>query len=158
MTSRAFLEAFAHAYEVRPRISAQLVLTLSQRAIDAFTPAAWQAVQDMHAFGFRLALDRVEHMGTDFAALQRSGFRFVRFDAQMLLDGMTARDRFVPANELLQRATLAGLSIIASGIPDAQTQRRLLDAGILLGQGPLFGAANRVNLDGGGPADQSAAA
>ncbi len=158
MTSRAFLEAFARAYEARPRISAQLVLTLSQRGIDAFTPSAWQAVQDMHAFGFRLALDKVEHMGTDFTALQRSGFRFVRFDAKALLEGMTMRDRFVPADEIIQRATLAGLSIIASGIPDAETQRRLLDAGILLGQGSLFGAARPVNVDGGGPADQSAAA
>lgn len=158
MTSRAFLESFARAYEARPRISAQLVLTLTQRGIDAFTPSAWQALQDMHAFGFRLALDKVAHMGTDFAALQRSGFRFVRFDAQALLEGMTTRDRFVPADEIIQRATLAGLSIIASGIPDAETQRRLLDAGILLGQGPLFGAARAVNVDGGGPADQSAAA
>ena len=158
MTSRAFLEAFAHAYEARPRISAQLVLTLAQRGIDAFTPSAWQAVQDMHAFGFRLALDKVAHMGTDFAALQRSGFRFVRFDAQALLEGMTTPDRFVPADEIIQRATLAGLSIIAVGIADAETQRRLLDAGILLGQGPLFGAARPVNVDGGGPTDQSAAA
>jgi cyclic-di-GMP phosphodiesterase TipF (flagellum assembly factor) len=55
---------------------------------------------------------------------------------------------------------LAGLSIIANGVPDAETQKRLLDAGILLGQGPLFGAARPVNVDSGreGPTDHSAAA
>lgn len=159
MTSRAFLEAFANAYETRQRISAQLVLTLTQRAVDALSPAAWQALRDMHAFGFRFALDQVRHVGTDFAALQRSGFRFIRIDAQTLLNGMATPERLVPAEEILQRATLAGLSVIASGIQDAATQKRLLDAGVLLGQGPLFGAPRQVNVDGGaGPSDQSAAA
>lgn len=159
MTSRAFLETFANAYETRQRISAQLVLTFTQRAVDAFTQAAWQALRDMHAFGFRFALDDVRHVGTDFTALQRSGFRFIRIDAQTLLNGMATAERLVPAEEILQRATLAGLSIIASGIQDAATQKRLLDAGVLLGQGPLFGAPRQVNVDSGaGPSDQSAAA
>ncbi|MFA5955723.1 EAL domain-containing protein [Hyphomicrobium sp.] len=156
MTSRAFLEAFASAYESRQRIAQQLVLTFSQRAVDEFSPSAWQAVRDMHAFGFRLALDKVRHMGTDFTALQRSGFRFVRFDAQILLEGLATPERFVPADEILQRSTLAGLSIIAGGIQDAAAQKRLLDSGILLGQGPLFGAPRQVNVDGGaGPTEQS---
>ncbi len=156
MTSRAFLEAFASAYESRQRIAQQLVLTFSQRAVDEFSPSAWQAIRDMHAFGFRLALDKVRHMGTDFTALQRSGFRFVRFDAQILLEGLATPERFVPADEILQRSTLAGLSIIAGGIQDAAAQKRLLDSGILLGQGPLFGAPRQVNVDGGaGPTEQS---
>lgn len=159
MTSRAFLETFANAYETRPRISAQLVLTFTQHAVDAFSPAAWQALRDMHAFGFRFALDKVRHVGTDFAALQRSGFRFVRIDGETLLNGMATQERLVPAEEILQRATLAGLSIIAAGIQDAATQKKLLDAGVLLGQGPLFGAPRQVNVDSGaGPSDQSAAA
>lgn len=160
MASRAFLESFAQVYEARPRISAQLVLTFSQRAVDGFQPSAWQAVRDMHAFGFRLALDHVQHMATDFAALQKSGFRFVRMDAGVLLNGMMTPDRVVPAEEIIQRTALAGISIIACGIQNAETQKRLLDAGILLGQGPLFGAPRNVNVDGGarGPAGQSAAA
>ncbi|WP_045836880.1 EAL domain-containing protein [Hyphomicrobium sp. 99] len=159
VTSRAFLESFAHTYEARPRIAAQLVLTFSQHSLDSLTPAAWQALRDMNSFGFRFALDQVEHMGTDFATLQQTGFQFVRVAAQTLLSGMTARDRFVPADEILQRATLAGLSVIASGITDAATQKRLLEAGVLLGQGPLFGAPRQVNVNGGGaPANHSAAA
>ncbi len=158
MTSRAFLGTFARAYEARKKIAEQLVLTFLQRAVDEFSPSAWQAIRDMHQFGFRMALDQVRHVGTDFAALQRSGFRFVRLDAQVLLEGMTTPERFVPPDEILQRATLAGLSIIAGGIVDAGMQKRLLESGVLLGQGPLFGAARQVNVDGTGSADQSAAA
>ncbi|HET6390085.1 EAL domain-containing protein [Hyphomicrobium sp.] len=161
VTSRAFLESFANTYEARPRIAQQLVLTFSQRAIDSFTPSAWQALRDMHSFGFRFGLESIEHMGTDFAVLQQTGFRFVRFDAQTLLSGMSARDRFVPAEEILQRASAAGLSVVASGIADASAQKRLLSAGVLLGQGPLFGAPRQVNVDGSAgtaPAKHSAAA
>jgi cyclic-di-GMP phosphodiesterase TipF (flagellum assembly factor) len=158
LTSRAFLEAFAGVYEARPRIAGQLVLTFAQRAVDSFTPAAWEAVGDMHAFGFRFALDKVEHVKTDFAALAHSGFRFVRLDAEMLLNGVAAHDRFVSADEIYQRATLAGFSIIATGIGDAKTQKRLLESGILLGQGPLFGASRQVSLNGTSPPNRSAAA
>ena len=63
-----------------------------------------------------------------------------------------------PPDEIYQRATLAGLSIVATGIGDAKTQARLLESGILLGQGPLFGAPRQVSLDGTGPPHRSAAA
>ena len=158
LTSRPFLESFARVYEERPRIAAQLVLMFSQRAIDGLTPAAWEAVRDMHAFGFRFALGKIEHMGTDLAALAQSGFRFIRLDAQALMNGLPSRDRFVGTDEIHQRATLAGLSIVATGIGDANTQARLFESGILLGQGPLFGAPRQVSLDGAGHPHRSAAA
>ena len=108
LTSRPFLESFARVYEERPRIAAQLVLMFSQRAIDGLTPAAWEAVRDMHAFGFRFALDKIEHMGTDLAALAHSGFRFIRFDAQALLNGLASRDRFVAADEIIPAGNACG--------------------------------------------------
>jgi cyclic-di-GMP phosphodiesterase TipF (flagellum assembly factor) len=147
LSSRLFLETIGRIYETRPKIATQLVLTLTQRAIDDFTPAVWQALRDMHAFGFRFALDKVEHMRTDFAALAVAGFRFLRLEPHALLDGFAAPDRFVPADEINQRAQLASLSIIAGGIADAKAQKRLLDVGVELGQGPLFGESRQVMLD-----------
>ena len=65
----------------------------------------------------------------------------------MLFDGFSVPDRFVPADEIYQRAQLAGLSIIANGIADAKAQKRLLEVGVDLGQGPLFGEPRQVMLD-----------
>jgi cyclic-di-GMP phosphodiesterase, flagellum assembly factor TipF len=73
------------------------------------------------------------------------------------LSGLASRGGFVAPDEINQRATLAGLSIVATGIGDAKTQARLLESGILLGQGPLFGAPRQVSLDGI-PPHRSAAA
>lgn len=147
LSSRLFLETIARIYETRPKIATQLVVTLTQRAIDDFTPTVWQALRDMHAFGFRFALDKIEHMRTDFAALSVAGFRFLRLEPHALLDGFAAPDRFIPAGEINKRAQSAGLSIIASGIADAKAQKRLLEAGVDLGQGPLFGEPRQVMLD-----------
>jgi cyclic-di-GMP phosphodiesterase TipF (flagellum assembly factor) len=147
LSSRLFLETIAKIYETRPKIATQLVVTLTQRAIDDFTPAVWQALRDMHAFGFRFALDEIEHMRTDFAALAVAGFRFLRLEPQALFEGFAAPDRFIPADEINQRAQLAGLSIIAGGIADAKAQKRLLEIGVELGQGPLFGEPRQVMLD-----------
>jgi cyclic-di-GMP phosphodiesterase TipF (flagellum assembly factor) len=158
LTNRQFLETFARIYEERPKIADQLVLTFSQRAVDAMTPAAWKALRDMHAFGFRFALDKVSHMRSELSALAQSGLSFVKLDASVLLDGLAAPDRFVSASEIIQRAALAGLSIIATGITDAKAQARLIEAGILLGQGPLFGVPRQVNIDNAGSQKRPAAA
>lgn len=147
LSNRAFLEAIAKSYEERPKLASQLVVTLTQRAIDDFTPTVWQALRDMQTFGFRFALDKIEHMRTDFAALVVAGFRFIRLEPQMLFDGFAVPDRFVPADEIYQRATLAGLSIVADGVVDAKTQKRLLEVGVDLGQGALFGVPRQVMLD-----------
>lgn len=156
LSDRAFLETIAQVYGARPKVATQLVVLLTQRAIDAFTPAVWQAIRDMHAYGFRFALDGIEHMRTDFAALAVAGFRFIRLPSHVVFEGFTSPERFVAADEIYQRATLAGLSIVASGIADAKTQKRLLEIGIDLGQGALFGVPRQVMLTG--PEKHSAAA
>jgi cyclic-di-GMP phosphodiesterase TipF (flagellum assembly factor) len=158
LTNRQFLETFARIYEERPKIADQLVLTFSQRAVDTMTPAAWKALRDMHAFGFRFALDKVSHMRSELTALAQSGLSFVKLEAPVLLDGFAAPDRFVSASEIIQRAALAGLSVVATGITDAKTRARLFEAGILLGQGPLFGTPRQVNIDNAGAQKRPAAA
>jgi cyclic-di-GMP phosphodiesterase TipF (flagellum assembly factor) len=156
LSNRAFLETIAQVYGARQKFASQLVVTLTQRAIDDFEPSVWQAIRDMHAYGFRFALDGLEHMRTDFAALAVAGFRFIRLPAHVLFDGFSTPERFVPADEIYQRATLAGLSVVATGVEDAKTQKRLLEIGIDLGQGTLFGVPRQVMLNG--PTTQSAAA
>ncbi|WP_210269839.1 EAL domain-containing protein [Hyphomicrobium methylovorum] len=156
--NRAFLTTIAEIYESRPNIASQLVLTLSQRSIDATTPATMQAIRDMNAFGFRFALDDIEHMETDFGALAADGFQFIRIDPLALIKGIATPERFVPGEEVYQRTTLAGLSVIAANIADAKTQKLLLDAGVGLGQGPLFGEARKMPMDGTSAPRRSAAA
>lgn len=147
LTDGGFLDTFAKIYEDRERIAGQLVLTFSQADVDRFTPSAWQALSDMHAFGFRFALDRLEHLDADFNVLAKRGFAFAKLDAAVLLAGMPARDRFVPVDEVCREIAGAGLTLIADAIDSEATRARLFGFGVLFGQGQLFGGGRLVSVD-----------
>lgn len=145
MTNGGFLEDIARVYEEREAISNQLVLTFSQADIEQFTPAAWQSLSDMHAFGFRFALDQIDHVSADFKGLARRGFAFAKLDAKALLNGIPSRERFVPADEVCRILAGAGLALVASGLADENLRARIFGFGIIFGQGQLFGAPRPVD-------------
>lgn len=157
ITNAEFLETFARVYEERDRISNQLVLTFSQADLEQFSPSAWQALSDMHAFGFRFALAKIDHVAMDFAALADRGFAFLRLEADALTKGLPARDRFIGADELCKLLAGAGMTLVADTIDDEAVRARVFGFGVLFGQGRLFGGARQVKLDAL-PAGSSAAA
>jgi cyclic-di-GMP phosphodiesterase TipF (flagellum assembly factor) len=147
MTDSDFLETFARIYEQRGTISGQLVLTFRQRDIEEMPAGAWQALNDMQAFGFRFALDKVEHLSMDFADLARRGFAFIKLPASAFLQGIPARDHFVPPHDLCKHLAGAGLTLIVETIDQEDVRARVFGFGALLGQGQLFGGARQVSLD-----------
>ena len=157
LTNGEFLETFAHAFEARDRISSQLVLTFTQADVEMFSASAWQALSNMHAFGFRFALAQIDHLAMDFAGLAKRGFAFMRLEARALVDGLPARDRFVGPDELCKMLAGAGMTLVADTIDDEAIRARVFGFGILYGQGRLFGGARQVKLDAL-PAGSSAAA
>jgi cyclic-di-GMP phosphodiesterase, flagellum assembly factor TipF len=157
ITNAEFLEAFARVYEERDRISNQLVLTFTQADVEQFSSSAWQALSDMHAFGFRFALSSIDHVAMDFASLASRGFAFLRLDANALLKGLPSRERFIGPDELCQHLAGAGMTLVADTIDDEAIRARVFGFGVLFGQGRLFGGARQVKLDPL-PSESSAAA
>lgn len=157
MTNARFLETFARVYEERERISSQLVLTFSQADVEQFRSSAWQALDDMQAFGFRFALSKIDHADMDFATLAKRGFAFLRLDAGALLNGLPARDRFLGPDELCRHLAGAGMTLVADTIDDEAIRARVFGFGILFGQGRLFGGARQIKLDPLPPASSAAA-
>lgn len=147
ITNAQFLETFARVFEEREGVSSQLVLTFAQADTEQFSPSAWQALSDMHAFGFRFALDHVDHLSTDFALLARRGFTFVKLSTDALLNGMPSRDRFIPASEICRHIAGSGLTLVAGQIDDDAVRARVFGFGVLFGQGQLFGGARQVSVD-----------
>lgn len=147
ITNAEFLETFARVFEERDRISNQLVLTFTQADLEQFSPSAWQALGDMQAFGFRFALSQIDHVAMDFASLASRGFAFLRLEANALLNGLPARDRFIEANELFGYLAGAGMTLVADTIDDEAIRARVFGFGVLFGQGRLFGGARQVKLD-----------
>jgi cyclic-di-GMP phosphodiesterase, flagellum assembly factor TipF len=158
MTNAQFLETFARVFEEREGVSSQLVLTFAQADTEQFSPSAWQALSDMHAFGFRFALDAVDHLSTDFALLARRGFTFVKLSTDALLNGMPSQNRFIPASEICRHIAGSGLTLVAGQIDDDAVRARVFGFGVLFGQGQLFGGARQVSVDVPVPGGQPAAA
>ena len=147
MTDGGFLETFARVYEERQSISGQLVLTLSQADLAQFTPSAWQAIGDMHAFGFRFALEGVEHFDTDFDTLARHGFDFIKLPAEAFIRGLPSMDGFIPAHEICRMLAKIGLTLVADAIDSDEVRARVFGFGVLFGQGQLFGGARAMNIE-----------
>lgn len=146
MTDGGFLETFARVYEERQSISGQLVLTLSQADVARLSPSAWQAIGDMHAFGFRFAIEDISHLDTDFENLARHGFAFAKLPAKAFLNGLPSHHGVVPAHEICHTLAKAGLALVADAIDSDEVRARVFGFGILFGQGQLFGGARAMSL------------
>jgi cyclic-di-GMP phosphodiesterase TipF (flagellum assembly factor) len=151
MADGDFLEAFARTFEARTAISGQLVLTFTQADVAAFGPGTWQALADMHSFGFRFAVQQVTHLGMDFAALAERGFSFVKLPASAFLDGLPAGHGLVPPADICRHLAGAGLTLVVESIDDDQLLGRVFGFGALFGQGSLFGGSRQITLDALGP-------
>lgn len=151
MSDGDFLEAFARTFEARTAISGQLVLTFTQADVSAFGPSTWQALADMHSFGFRFALQEVTHLSMDFAALAERGFGFVKLPASAFLDGLPAGHGLVPPADICRHLAGAGLTLVVESIDDDQLLGRVFGFGALYGQGSLFGGSRQITLDALGP-------
>ncbi len=157
MSDASFLETFARVYETRNAISGQLVLTFSQADVEAFGTGTWQALSDMHAFGFRFALDHVTHLGMDFEHLAQCGFTFVKLPAQVFLKGLPSDAGFITVNDICRHIARCGLTLVVGAVDDEALLARVFGFGALFGQGQLFGAPRQISLDNLAPARSAAA-
>lgn len=147
MSDSAFLEAFVQTFDSRNSISGQLVLTFTQADVSTFGSGAWQALGDMHAFGFRFALDAVTHLDMDFPALAHSGFAFVKLPADVFLQGLADAHGFVPPSDICRHLAQSGLTLVVGSVNDDTTLGRVFGFGALFGQGQLFGGSRQIALD-----------
>ena len=157
MSDANFLETFARVYETRNSISGQLVLTFSQTDVEAFGSGTWQALSDMHSFGFRFALDHVTHLGMDFEHLAQCGFTFVKLPAQVFLKGLPSDAGFITVNDICRHLARCGLTLVVESVDDEALLARVFGFGALFGQGQLFGAPRQISLDTLAPAQSAAA-
>jgi cyclic-di-GMP phosphodiesterase TipF (flagellum assembly factor) len=151
-----FLGTFADVFEKDAALGGRLILSFAQRDVRAFAEAHWDALSTMAEIGLEFALEEVVDLDMDFEALKGLGFRFVKLDAAVFLEGMPGSHGLVPAADLCAHLSSLGLALIIGRIEDERVVARLLGFGVLFGQGTLFGAPRPVKIDGTGPRDAAA--
>jgi cyclic-di-GMP phosphodiesterase TipF (flagellum assembly factor) len=156
LANDSYLDELAEAYRDREPLAGELVLTFAQADVRTFGGAEWSALTDMRDLGFRFGVEEVTDFDYEFTALCAAGFAFVKLDATTLLAGLAAPNGTMPAGEVCRNLNELGLTLVVANVDDEATRARVIEAGVPLGQGALFGAP--VNVPGAFAAADNAAA
>lgn len=123
-----------------PADLSSVVLELTETDFVAYTPEVELLLLDLRARGARLAID---DLGTGFSNLQRA----ITLAPEMIkLDISLVHDiDHMPLSQAIVRAAVAyarevGTTLCAEGVETREEQQTLLDIGVTVGQGFLFGA------------------
>jgi cyclic-di-GMP phosphodiesterase, flagellum assembly factor TipF len=147
LESDRFLNRFADTYRHSETVASRLVLAFVQSDLRVFSAAHWATLRDMADLGFRFSLEDLTDLDLDFEALKQAGFGFVRLDAPVFLKGLPLASGSVSASDICRYFDALGLQVIVGRIADEEQYGQLIDSGVGLGQGMLFGEARPVKAD-----------
>ena len=139
----AQVETFNPLYDFLTRErehAANIVLEFSYEGVRELDRNGLYRLGQLSALGFALSLDGIDRFDLDFAALARSGVRFLKFNATAFADaGAIARSPvdLADLNEICKRYDL--LPVLAKVEAEGDLLK-LADLNFPLGQGLLFGA------------------
>jgi cyclic-di-GMP phosphodiesterase TipF (flagellum assembly factor) len=131
-----FFAQFVDFMEANPELGDSLIFEVAQADMARCAEAVATLSSRLSPLGFRLSMDRIERLDLDCEALARRGVRFVKIHAALLLSGDGAAIHPADLKEALRRANI---ELIVDHVEDERTLIELLDWGVALGQGYLFG-------------------
>ncbi len=133
-----FFPEFIAFMEQNTSLADKLIFEFSQSIVKQFGAIELESLATLTKNGFRFSLDKVEKLDLDFAGLHANGFRFLKVDAAILLEGMEEAGSPIHAADFSHYLHRNGLELIVEKIEDEATLTRLHPYKIALGQGFLF--------------------
>jgi cyclic-di-GMP phosphodiesterase TipF (flagellum assembly factor) len=134
-----FFPELVEFMEENSSLSESLIFEVSQPAILELTRGELSFFDTLGALGYGFSLDHVGDLDIDFAGLRDRSFRFVKIDAKTFLHDMKEKGAALPASDI--KAYLDGfdLKLIVEKVEDEADVGRLIDYGVELAEGYLFG-------------------
>ncbi len=147
LTDVAFFPQLMEFLEQNRKLAGVLNYEFPQSMTENFGPMEFESLAALNDLGFRFSLDRVKTLNADFQKLNGLGFRFIKVDADILLNRMNEADTWVHTADLSDLMQRHGLHLIAEKVENERTVLELLDYNIDLAQGYLFGKPAQVRDD-----------
>ncbi len=152
LRDETFFPQFYEFLRQNSDLEGSLIFELGQSAFEARTSVEARNMSRLLDLGFRFSIDKVKNIEVDLADLERSGVRFFKVDASLLLheivDGgarpKTALTRDLAAHDVAVAFRRYGIEIIAEKIEAEKLVVEVLDYDIPYAQGHLFGAPRPV--------------
>lgn len=138
-----FFPELVEFMEENSGLSESLIFEVSQPAIAGFGTTEFGAFDTLAALGYGFSLDHVADFDLDFVGLRDRSFRFVKVDAPAFLRGHEG-GRFSAA-DMKRALDDFDMKLIVDKVENEDTVARLLDRGIELAQGQLFGKAKPMS-------------
>jgi len=134
-----FFPELVEFMEENSGLSESLIFEVSQPAILGLNAAELGALDTLGALGYGFSLDHVANLDVDFIGLRERSFRFVKIDARTFLHDMKERGAAFSAPEMKRALDESDIKLIVEKVEDEDAVEQLLDYGVELAQGYLFG-------------------
>jgi len=135
-----FFPELVEFMEENSGLSESLIFEVSQPAILALTPDELGSLDTLGALGYGFCLDHVADLDVDFTGLRDRYFRFVKIDAKTFLHDVEEKGAGLPGGDMKSYLETYDIKLIVEKVEDESTVAKLLDHGVELAQGHLFGA------------------
>jgi cyclic-di-GMP phosphodiesterase, flagellum assembly factor TipF len=152
LADETFFPQFLDFLHENRDLAGSLVFEIAQDAFDKRTAAQARGMARLADLGFRFSIDKVTRLDIDLIDLERSGVRFLKAPARLLIDQLIkegARPKSNILRELAARDVAAvfrrhGVDLIAERIEDEAAVVEVLELDAPYGQGHLFGAPRAI--------------
>jgi cyclic-di-GMP phosphodiesterase TipF (flagellum assembly factor) len=134
-----FFPELVEFMEENTGLSESLIFEVGQPGILALNADELGALDTLGALGYGFSLDHVGDLDVDFASLRDRSFRYVKIDAKTFLRGLAAKGSRFTAAEMKRALDDFDLKLIVEKVGDEDAVAKLLDYGVELAQGHLFG-------------------
>jgi len=153
-----FFPEFLSFMEQNQALSESMYFEFTQSMLNHAGHVERESLAALSDLGFQLSLDQVTNLDLDFQALQTCGFRFLKLDADILIDGMNKVNAQIHAADIRSYLERYGIKLIISKIEDERSLAGVLNYNIKLGQGFLFSEPRPVRPEVFGDAGDAEAA
>src|SRR3990170_2308669 len=134
-----FFPELVEFMEENSGLSESLIFEVGQSAILGLSADELGALDTLGALGYGFSLDHVADFDVDFASLRDRSFRFVKIDTKTFLHDMAAKGSVFSASEMKRALGDFDMKLIVEKVEDEGQVAQLLDYGVELAQGYLFG-------------------
>jgi cyclic-di-GMP phosphodiesterase TipF (flagellum assembly factor) len=134
-----FFREFVAFLGVNRELAPRLIFEFAQSHVERHGEAVMLELERLARLGFRFSMDQVSHLNVDLDALGMRHFRFLKLDAQKLLDHTRSDTQRLDMRAFKRALDRNGIDLIVERIETEPTVLELLDLPIDYGQGFLFG-------------------
>ena len=144
LRDRDFFPELVEFIEENSALSDSLTFQVSQRAVLDLGADELAGLKSLGKLGFVFSLDHVADLDVDYAALRDHFFRYVKIEAKTLLHYLDEAGASVPAADMTRFLERFDLKLIAEKVDDEASLSRLIEYGVDLAEGDLFGSPRPV--------------